>query len=208
MNLAEPMLSVVPSVTGSVLAALARTTESVTGRALEGRVKPRASHRGVQVALGRLVRAGIVRRVDKGGAALYSLNRGHLAAPAIVELSRLRDQLFDRMAEEVGEWQVAPRSVAVFGSLARGEGDTESDIDLLVVRPASVEREDPAWREQLVKLNERVWEWTGNPLRVIELSEVEFDQELANHEPYLDAAIPESITVAGTPLARLRKVAT
>jgi predicted nucleotidyltransferase len=208
MDLAEPMLSVTPSVTGSVLAALARTSQSVTGRALEGRVKPPASHRGVQEALRKLVRSGIVDRVDKGGAALYSLNREHLAAPAILQLARLRDELLDRVAAEIGGWSVAPQSVALFGSFARGEGDADSDIDMLVVRSETVARDDESWREQLARLNQHVLAWTGNPLRVIELSVAEFNQELAHEEPYLSAAIRDGITVGGSPLAHLRPVTT
>lgn len=205
MNLAEPMLSVIPSVTGSVLAALARTSESVSGRALEARVKPRASHRGVQEALRGLVHAGIVERVDKGRVALYSLNRAHLAASAITELARLRDEFVDRITLEIKEWQVAPRTVAIFGSFARGEGDAESDIDIFVVRKSSVARDDDKWRDQLGRLNQHVLQLTGNPLRVIELSEAELEEEFAREEPYLDAAIRESITLAGSPLARLRR---
>lgn len=204
MNLSEPALSVIPSVTGSVLAALARSTESMSGRALEERLKPKASHRGVQEALRRLVEAGIVHRVDKGGAALYSLNRAHLAASAIGQLARLRDELLNRMRNAISEWTVSPHASVLFGSLARGEGGPESDIDLLIIRPDLVERTNTRWRDQLVELNKDVWEWTGNPLRVIELSEAELQSESKMGEAYLDSASREGITLTGIPLSRLR----
>ena len=35
-----------------------------------------------------------------------------------------------------------PRSVPLFGSAARGDGDTASDIDILVIRPRDVDEED------------------------------------------------------------------
>lgn len=43
----------------------------------------------------------------------------------------------------------APASLVLFGSLARGEGDSESDIDVLVVRRADVDGDDEHWNESL-----------------------------------------------------------
>src|ERR1700753_910080 len=123
MDLSEPIRSVVPSVTGSVLGVLARAGEAQTGRDIERRVKPVVSHRGVQNSLDGLVEAGLVERVDKGRAALYSLNPDHVAAGAIVSLASMRTEVFERITTAVKSWKIRPRSVTVFGSMARGDGD-------------------------------------------------------------------------------------
>jgi predicted nucleotidyltransferase len=202
VNLSEPMLSVVPGVTGAVLAVLARTTEPLTGRTIAGRVKPRASQKGVANVLAHLVEAGIVDRVDKGRSALFTLNRDHISAEAVVELASLRQVLLSRFGEAIAAWAVAPVSATVFGSFARGEGGPESDIDLLLVRPPDA---DGQWGEQLTDLTLRARRWTGNPLNVIDIG----TEELAAlaEEPFVINATAEGITVAGMPLRRALRAA-
>jgi len=39
------------------------------------------------------------------------------------------------LAEEVGAWSTPPVHASLYGSAARGDGTTVSDLDLLVVRP-------------------------------------------------------------------------
>lgn len=203
MDLREPIRSVIPSVTGSVLAALARAAEPLTGRELEQRVKPAASHRGVQLALKGLVDGGIVERVDKGRAALYSLNRDHVAAPAIVALASMRDAVFARMKDAIGSWEPKARNVTVFGSFARGDAGVAGDIDLLVVRRNDFD-DDAASDRQLAELTANVQRWSGNPLRAIVLTEDELAEQFAAREAYLEAAAAEGITLIGTPLRRMR----
>jgi predicted nucleotidyltransferase len=64
-------------------------------------------------------------------------------------------------------------------SVARGEATPESDLDLLVVRRAECEPDEPVWQEQLSKLQVRASAWTGNDARVLEFGE----QELTDGEP-------------------------
>ena len=49
----------------------------------------------------------------------------------------------------------------------------ESDIDLFVVRPDTVDIDDGEWRAQLDGLSQRVHRWTGNDTRVLKLGEEE-----------------------------------
>jgi hypothetical protein len=46
----------------------------------------------------------------------------------------------------------------------------KSDIDLLVVRPDTVDADDPQWRTQLDGLASSVTAWTGNDTRILEFS--------------------------------------
>lgn len=208
MDLGEPIRSVIPAVTGSVLAALARARQPMTGGELERQVKPAASHRGVQNAVAGLVAAGIVDRVDKGRSALYSLNRDHVSAPAVELLATMRDELLERIRAAVRKWKVPARSVTLFGSLARGDAGGTSDIDLLVVRPDSVHYDNDTWSRQLAELGNSVRRWSGNPLRPIVLSDSELADAFRAAEPYLMAATTEGLTMFGAPLRRLRVTAT
>ncbi|HZL04582.1 MAG TPA: nucleotidyltransferase domain-containing protein, partial [Coriobacteriia bacterium] len=101
------------------------------------------------------------------------LNREHLAAGAVETLATLRQQLWARIAEHVRAWTDPPVAVVVYGSAARGDGNTASDIDQLVVRPATVGDDDPAWHDALTDLASRVARWTGNPCEVLDRSENE-----------------------------------
>jgi predicted nucleotidyltransferase len=201
MNLSEPMSSVVPGVQGAVLAALARSPEALTGRALTARLKRPSSHVGVNDALSRLVVAGLVDRVDKGRAALYSLNRDHVAADAIALLADLREATLHRMATTIEGWTERPVSATVFGSFARGDGDDASDVDLLLVR-----RDDAVedvWRDQVGALTRDVRRWTGNPIGVIDFTEPALLDAANAGESVIESASAEGRTIVGTSLRRL-----
>jgi predicted nucleotidyltransferase len=207
VDLGQPIRSVIPSITGSVLAVLARSHEPLTGREVENHVKPVASHRGVQLALEGLVSAGVVDRVTKGRSALYSLNRDHVAADGIVALASMRDELIARMKAAIGGWKAKVRSATLFGSFARGDGGPASDIDLLLVWPERI-GDQRASDQQLAQLTTDVLRWSGNPLRVIVLSESQLIAQFGAEEPYLEAAAREGIALAGTPLRRMRAMVT
>lgn len=169
MDLGRPLTSIAPTVDADVLAVLAGSTATFTGRQVH-QVAGRHSERGVRNTLRRLCEQGIVIRERVGSADLYQLNRRHLAAPYIESLVRLRSELFERITGEVEDWAVAPEFVAVFGSAARGDMRPDSDIDLFVVRSDRVDADDETWQSQLSSLTEQVTGWTGNDARVLELA--------------------------------------
>jgi len=98
----------------------------------------------------------------------------------------------------MGRWKVKPMYACVFGSAARGDGDADSDIDLLLVHPPVVgerapsrmrslkdfvgtavmdvgvfqmgEPEQAKWSAQIDQLHDQVFRWTGNRLQVVSLS--------------------------------------
>jgi predicted nucleotidyltransferase len=119
-----------------------------------------------------------------GRANLYTLNRKHVAAPAVLELAHLRATLIDRISAEVRAWPTAATAVYVYGSLARGSGNSASDIDLLVVRPAHVRESNEKWSSQAIRLAEKVYEWSGNHCEILEYTAVEL-QRLAKRKDAL-----------------------
>jgi predicted nucleotidyltransferase len=190
---------------GEVLSVLAGTTRPLTGRQI-ARLASHGSDRGVRLALNRLAEQGLVDTVEAPPAVLYSLNRDHIAAPIALELAGLRAELFRRLRSALGDWQVPPLHASMFGSAARGEGDASSDIDLLVVRPANVDSEDRAWRNQLHELAAAVERWTGNHAGIAEVAEDELSQLARQRPPIADELERDAITLAGPEARRLLRV--
>lgn len=115
-------------------------------------------------------------REGAGRAYLYSLNREHLLAPAVELMAGARWELVERLRAEIGRWSIPTFHASFFGSGARGEGNSRSDIDLLVVRKNGFGSEEAVWRQQLDELAVQVWNWTGNHASLIELSEADLSR--------------------------------
>ncbi|HYB22358.1 MAG TPA: nucleotidyltransferase domain-containing protein, partial [Solirubrobacteraceae bacterium] len=154
MDLSQPYTAICPSLEGPVLDVLAHTTRPLTGREV-ARLARRGSERGVRLVLNRLVAHGVVSAQEAGPSLLFVLNRDHVAASVVEGLIRLRAELFERIRRDIEGWAMQPVHASVFGSAARGDGHTDSDIDMLIVRSDPVAEDDPLWRDQLHLLAEK-----------------------------------------------------
>ncbi len=202
MDVAQPHTAVSPTLGTAVLMVLARTTRPLTGREI-ARLTGRSSHSGVLDVLNRLATQGVVDRREAGRAWLYTLNREHVAAPAVELLANMRGTLFARIKAAVDAWQIAPVHVSLFGSAARGDGDADSDIDLFLVRPRGVDEDDRAWLEQRDALATSVRRWTGNRAGLVEVGEAEL-LRLREHAPPIVAELrADAIPLHGSPVADL-----
>lgn len=169
MNVARPYTAVAPTVEGDVLMVLARHTTGLTGRAIARHVA-NGSHNQVSRALESLETKGLVLREQVGNSYLNTLNREHLACPAILTLEGMRQELLARMREEIAQWPLAPFSAVMFGSCARADGNDQSDIDVLLIRADAVSPDDDDWFGQTSDFQDKVFSWTGNRVHVIDLS--------------------------------------
>jgi len=202
MDMSAPYTAVCPTLDSSVLAVLAGTTKPLTGREV-ARLVGRRSHRGVIDVLNRLTDHGLVDREEAGRAFLFTLNRDHLAAPAVDVLAGMRAELLQRLRSAVSQWTITPVHCSLFGSAARGDGTTDSDIDLFLVRPDHVEEDDRAWLEQRDTLARSVLRWTGNHAGIAEIAEDEL-AALADR-PILGELRKDAIVLHGVPVERLLK---
>ena len=202
MDVARPISAVSPSLDGEVLQTLAGTTMALTGRQVAV-LTGRKSHSGVLDVLNRLSRQGLVDRVELNRASLFSLNRDHLAAPAVIALAGLRTELITRIRGDIAAWDLAPIHASLFGSVARGDGDTQSDIDLFVVRPAAILEDDSAWRAQLDGLAEKVERLTGNRVSISEVAEPEISWLSSDPPPIVAELRADAIPLAGRALTDL-----
>jgi predicted nucleotidyltransferase len=202
MDVAFPYSAVSPTLEGDVLVVLAGTTRPLTGREV-ARLARRGTPPAVSAALNRLVAQGLVHRQEIGSAFLHTLNRDHLAAPAVLVLAELRTELLERLHAALAHWEIQPVSAALFGSAARGDGDVDSDIDLLVIRPAEVDEDDQRWRTQMARLADQVQAWTGNHASLIEVAQQDLPALLDARPPVLESLRTDAISLAGIPPARL-----
>jgi predicted nucleotidyltransferase len=197
MDLSRPYAAVSPTLDGDVLNTLAGTTRPLTGRQV-AKLARKGTPPGVQRALHRLVGHGLVHAVEAGRAILYTLNREHVASPAIEILADLRSELVRRLRNHIASWRRQPANATLFGSAARGDGDVESDIDVFLVRPQGTGDEEPEWREKVEELVTSIREWTGNHAALIEVSIDDVDRLQQQ-----DAAIVGELEADGVVLAGL-----
>jgi hypothetical protein len=202
MDVSRAYSAVAPTVEGDVLAVLAGTTQPLTGRRV-ARLARRGSVAAVAKALERLVHQGLVLRQEAPPASLYTLNRQHVAAPAVETMALIRTVLLERLRDAFSTWTIPPLHASMFGSAARGDGDLDSDIDIFVVRPTGVDAEDPAWNEQLHALGDAVFMWTGNHAGIIDFGEQDIEQMRVENPPVLDDLRRDGINLTGTPLREL-----
>lgn len=202
MNFSRPLETVTPTLDGDVLTVLARANTEMTGREIQ-RLTGYGSHQGIRNAADRLTRQGVVLRRPIGNANLYQLNRNHVAAPWIEGMAGLGEQVLDRLRSSIDAWTQPPILALLFGSVATGQATTTSDLDLLIVRPATCDADDPTWQAQIADLEARATAWTGNDARVVEYGEEELPGE--ETEPLLEDVLRDGIELHGS-LRTLRRL--
>ncbi|MFP5333646.1 MAG: nucleotidyltransferase domain-containing protein [Acidimicrobiia bacterium] len=185
MNLTHPLFSLIPSLAGPVLEVLAHTTRPLTGREVQRLLSRDASQQGVQNVLDELAAHGLVIQMPAGTSVLNTLNRDHVLAPFILRIAGLRDELLAHLTAIVADEAPWATRAILFGSLARGEADEHSDIDLLLVRDETIPDHDIPPEEDIAT---RVRRLTGNPCNIVHYTTTEFSA-LPDRAPDLYAAI-------------------
>jgi len=199
VDLANPFEDVIPGARGRVLATMVQLEVPVTIRAL-------ARHAGVapQTALSvvnELSEAGIVSAERAGSAQMISLNRAHLAAEPLISLGRTRARLVSRLSDELARWN-GLAAAWLFGSAARGSGDRESDVDLLLVAKRSIET--AAWADSTARMVSEVRAWTGNHPQLVEHTTRSFARLVQVRNPLVDAIRHDGISLTPGTDALLR----
>jgi predicted nucleotidyltransferase len=195
MDFQHPLRVATPTLDGEVLAALAGAEEIFTGRRLH-QVVGHGSEPGIRRAAERLVDQGVVSRRQVGRAKVYWLNREHLAAPYLEGLAFMRQELIGRLRGSVASWKSVPRFAFLFGSAARGEASTQSDLDLLVIRGRNMDEDDPDWRDQIAQLERDATAWTGNEARILEYGEGELSDALVRK--VIEEVVAEGVELYGS----------
>ena len=162
MDLGAPLLDVAPAVRGALLQALARLEQPVTRRQLAAAAEVAPGH--ASAVIEELIQTGLVNEMVAGRASMVELNRNHLAAGPVLALARLRGELIRRLRERLSAWPDL-LGAWLFGSVARGDADPDSDVDLLIV---AQDLRSTDLHARLAQLHSDVRSWTGNELQVVE----------------------------------------
>lgn len=171
MDFARPIESVIPGAQGKLLAALARVSGPLTLRAV---AEVAAVSTGqCSELLAQLVVLGIVEREDIPPAAHFRLVRDHVAAQPLLDLLAAAERLLERLRKTAERIRPVPISVVVFGSLARGEARTDSDIDVLIVRSSEVAADDSEWRDAVATWAAGAERASGNVVNLLEVDAAE-----------------------------------
>jgi predicted nucleotidyltransferase len=203
VNLSFPLATITPTLDAGVLHVLAATTAGCTAAEVHRRLG-HGSDEGVRKVLARLVTQGVVLVETPARYPVYRLNRDHVAVPHIEALTRVRDEIVGNIRTEVAGWEVKPSHAGLFGSFARGDADSESDIDVLLVRPDSpAELDEDAWLEQLDRLDRRIRAWTGNAAQIVDLAPATLGLMARDADPLVDSWRAEDVQVHGETLLEL-----
>lgn len=204
MDVGRPGALLVPEGTEAVLRALVGTDAPMGVRQV-ARVAGVSPNRAGQV-LSHCAEHGLVVVEEHGGARLCRLNRSHLAAEMVAALVGLRGRLLSFLRAEIASWAVPPRHASLFGSAARGDGGTGSDLDILVVR-----REGDAgdhWEGQLFESGERIFAATGNRAAWFPITTSDLQRAVEAEDPIVPEWQRDASHLAGQRLTTLlRRVA-
>lgn len=191
MNLGSPVRDIAPAVRGELLQALARLEQPVTRRQLAAAAGVAPGNASAVIEA--LIQTGLVSETVAGRASMVVLNRSHLAAGPVLALAGLRGELIRRLRERLAEWP--DLHVAwLFGSVARGEADNDSDVDLLIVAD---DLQSPDLHERLSSLQADVRSWTGNDLQFVEHSQSSWRKLVRAKNPLVQQIRLDGIALAG-----------
>lgn len=200
--MAKPLADLIPGPRGRVLVTMVQLEAPVTVRAL-------ARHAGVapQTALSvvnDLRDAGLVFAQRAGQAQLVSLNRTHVLAAPLIALGRTRARLIERLSRELAGW-VELAGAWLFGPAARGDGDRQSNIDILLVAKTSTDTTE--WAEATGRLVDHVLSWTGNHAQLVEHSRGSFALLVRGDNRLVRAIREDSIALTPNSQSLLRRSA-
>ena len=196
MNTGEPTDIVLPRATAAVFRVLVGADASFSIRQL-ARVAGVSAPRAVEI-VNHASERGLILVEQAGRSRMCRFNREHLAAGAVIELVAIRERMLRAIEDEIASWSIAPLHASLFGSVARAEGDTNSDLDLLLVRPKGEPEED--WEEQKYTSGIRLRAKIGNHVSWFDISMTELKRAMRGSEPIIAEWKQDSIALAGPPL--------
>lgn len=197
MNLSFPIATVIPGAFGVVIDQLAMSDTEYTRSGLAKKVAGKVGKSRVYELLEELTASGLVIERQLEGSKVYSLNREHLLAAPVLQLAATREMFLERLKKTLSEWSPQPTAAYLFGSVARGSSSAQSDVDILVIRPEQVVDGDEHWLRQVFDLEISVERWTGNNAHILDYSESQWRELLAQRQALALEILSEAVTISG-----------
>lgn len=188
MRFGEAFGGLFPGARGAVLGTLLRTGAGLTGRQVHALVRDEFSLWSVQQVLADLTHLGVVEARAVGRANVYTINEAHYATPP---LRTLLDP-FAALKRVISDAVVADDlAVILFGSVARGDATTDSDVDLAVLAPAG-------WTGR-TDLEDTVRAHLGNDCDILTFTPEEFARLATNgDEPVVHDILTDGVVLLGS----------
>ena len=193
----------IPGATGRLLAALAQVDTELpisTLATVAGVGRTRASG-----LIAQLHDLGLVDRREIGRTTLVALARDNAAGELLDRLAHLHGVVMDRLRLLAADLDPAPLALVVFGSFARGEATSDSDIDVLAVRPDDADSE--AWTDAVSAFATSARRLTGNPVQVLDYNLAELRRRAGPRaktgKAFWEALRRDSIVLAGVSIDQL-----
>ena len=196
MLFSEPFGGVIPGARGAVLAALLRTDIPLTGRQIHALVSDDYSLWTVQESLKALAQLGIVNTQTIGRAGVHTINEDHVSVAPLRALLDPITALTGTVREAVGN---DVKTVILFGSIARGEANIHSDVDLAVMAPAG-------W-DGRADLEDAVRIRLGNNCDVLVFTPEDFTRLADTGEPVVREILASGVALIGSIPRRKSRVA-
>jgi predicted nucleotidyltransferase len=187
MLFSEPFGGVIPGARGAVLAALLRTDTPLTGRQVHALVSDDYSLWTVQEALKALTHLGLVNTQTIGRAGVHTVNEHHVSVAPLRVLLDPITALTDTVREAAGH---DVKTVILFGSIARGEANIHSDVDLAVIATAS-------WDDR-TDLEDAVRTRLGNNCDVLVFTSEDFTRLADTGEPVVREILTNGVALIGS----------
>ncbi|MBU6244121.1 MAG: nucleotidyltransferase domain-containing protein [Actinomycetales bacterium] len=192
----------VPGLRGRVLTALVRSPRPLSLRELARRAGS-SSPGSVKRVLTSLMEEGLVRYglVSKGST-FFEVNHEHLLVKHLVDIDHGKDTVIDEVRAHVATWPRDPRAVVLFGSVARGEDTSASDVDVLVVWQSEQAPSDD-WDADTLKLIETIYNQTGNSLNLLVFTASEWEAAVERREPVVGDVARDGVCLVGSAVRTL-----
>ena len=195
MDLSSPLSSLLKRTDAAALRVLAEVGEPISGRQV-ARLAAQSTAANIRLSLLRLTEVGLVSAAPRMDAVMYEANRDHLLWPAVEVALDSEAELIRRIRGLIKEGNFQYTSVVLYGSVARGDSDAESDIDLLVVQSRG-----GTLRRTFVDLLRRdVERWTGNRAQILDLSPHELRRMSEARDPIVSSWLDEGRLIVGDDL--------
>ena len=198
MDFTRPIEAVVPDAQGRILAVLCRTSAELNLRTLADLSGVSLAHAARVVP--RLVELGMVDRREVPPSVLVRIVPEHLAVRPLLALAGLRESLLEELRGSAKRIRPVPANITLFGSVARGDGDAASDLDLVIVRAAGVAEDDSKWEGTVAAYVERIARVSGNPVNRIDASIDEVPGLVRSRAELWRAVRREGVVLAGRSL--------